>query len=139
MANKDVFVDAPRTTVKRVRKVAPPPIPYTAEHYKIMRLASEAGLIIGTLGVHPSIAEVEKFATFANLAIEKHEAGKPKVLSPFVSRNELIAAVEGSRRKIDVCTPDRCWGSRSGDWRDETIEYVDVDQLLHALNNPEGE
>jgi hypothetical protein len=126
---------------KRTRKAAPPPIPYTADHYKIMRMASAAGFpwLGNAPGVHPTIEQVERYGAFAKLVVEEHEANKPKVLSPFVSRDELIAAIKSATRKKEVCTPDDCWGSRQGDWRRDDIEYVDADGLLHALNNPESE
>jgi hypothetical protein len=126
------------TTVKRVRKGSTPA--YTQEHYRILTLGREAGFpwLGNDPGTFPTIEQVERYGKLIQLGVEAHEATKTKVLSPFVSRGELIAAVERSRRKVDVCTPDYNYGSRRGDWSETTIEYVDVDYLLHALNNPEG-
>jgi hypothetical protein len=126
----------PRTVVKRVgRKLATPRGPeYTPKQLAVIRLAKQVGLDIDPIRTD----NLEKLADFAHEAIVQDKANHPKPLSPFVSRDELIAAVAAAKREKEVCVPSRDYYARGGDWSTETIEFVDVEMFLYALNNPEG-
>lgn len=81
--------------------------------------------------------ELRKLVLLAKDRIAEPKKPEPKQLSPFVSRNELIAAIRIATSEREVCTPSNDYYAGGNDWTRDTIRFVDAEELIRWLETPQ--
>lgn len=111
-----------------VEKAGDNPV-YTRQQLALLELAKAANLDVSPV----RNTTLDQLAKFAELVVAQHKIESRKEPSPFVSRAELIAAIEFAKTKKEVCVPSSDYYHRGNDWSTDEIEFISVYDLVDIL------